>query len=117
MTQSYTPGDPTYTRSITSTPAATDDPDAPGSGMVNRATCPVCRTTFAPRDTDGKCPVCGERVEHQGASGSAIPMLSPFLGWIRKGGNWKVVALAALILYQLIVFIVLWIHLAQMHAL
>jgi hypothetical protein len=39
------------------------------------------------------------------------------MDWVRKGGNWKVVALAALILYQLILFIVLWIHLAQTHAL
>lgn len=117
MTQSYTPGDPVHTRTMPSTPAAMGDLDAPSSGMANRATCPVCGTTFAPRETDGKCPVCGEQVAHRGASGSAIPMLSPFLDWIRAGGNWKVVALAALILYQLIVFIVLWIHLAQIHAL
>lgn len=117
MTQPFTPGDHTHTRTMTPPPGPIDDSFLPLPGNANKVTCPICGTTFAPRDTDGKCPICGEQVVRKGASGGAIPVLSPFMDWLRKGGNWKVVALAALILYQLILFIVLWIHLAQTHAL
>jgi hypothetical protein len=49
--------------------------------------------------------------------GGYIPVLSPAWQWLRQGANWRLIAVAALILYQIILFIALWIHLAQMRAL
>lgn len=117
MTQSYTPSDRVSSPVDNPAHITTDAPTTPLPGMANKVTCPVCGTTFAPPDTDGKCPVCGEQVMRAGASLGAIPALAPFLAWVRQGGNWKIVALAILILYQIVLFTVLWIHLAQLHAL
>lgn len=97
--------------------AQTDSPTVPLPGIGTRATCPVCGTTFAPRDSGGICPVCGEQVVAPYEAAGAIPVISPAWQWLRQGGNWRLVAVAGLILYQLILFIALWIHLAQTHAL
>lgn len=94
-----------------------DYPTMPLQGMAKKVTCPVCATTFAPQDTKGTCPVCGEQVVRHFSAGGDIPIISPALEWVRKGGNWKIAALAALVLYQVIMLIVLWIHMAQVHAL
>jgi hypothetical protein len=99
------------------TDTPTDSPTVPLPGVGKRATCPVCGTTFAPRDSAGKCPVCGEQVMRQGQADGRIPIISPAWQWLRQGGNWRLAAVAGLIVYQLILFIVLWIHLAQVHAL
>lgn len=98
-------------------PAPADYPTVPLPGVANRATCHVCGTAFAPRDSDGKCPVCGEQVMMPYLASGGIPVISPVWQWLRHGGNWRLAALGALIAYQIVIFIVLWIHLAQMHAL
>lgn len=98
-------------------PIQVDSPTMPLPGIGKRATCPVCGTTFAPRDSGGICPVCGEQVVTPYEAAGDIPIISPVWQWLRQGGNWRLVAVAGLILYQLILFIVLWIHLAQMRAL
>ena len=45
-----------------------------------------------------------------------MPVISPAIRWLRQGGNWRLAALASLILYQIILFIALWIHLTQLRA-
>ncbi len=104
-----------HTPSPTLTPP--EYPTMPLHGMSRKATCPVCATTFAPSDTKGKCPVCGEQVVRGYQAGGDIPVISPAMEWLRTGGNWKIAAIGALVLYQIIMFIVLWIHMAQAHAL
>ncbi len=83
----------------------------------NRATCTVCGTVFAPQASEGKCPVCGEQVVRPSLAAGETPIISSAWRWLRHGGNWRVAAVAALVLYQIIVFIILLIHLSQAHAL
>lgn len=115
--QSPAPSDSGRPNTPSPTLAPPDHPTMPLPGMAQKATCPVCATTFAPRDTQGKCPVCGEQVVRGFQAGGDIPVISPALEWVRKGGNWKIAAIGALILYQIIMLVVLWIHMAQVHAL
>lgn len=98
-------------------PPPYDTPTTPLPRDANRTTCPICGTTFAPHESDGKCPVCGEQVVGSLRAGGYIPVLSPAWQWLRQGGNWRLAAVVALIVYQIIMFIALWIHLAQIRAL
>lgn len=84
---------------------------------ASKVTCPVCGTTFAPRDSDGKCPICGEQVISPDQISGGIPLITPVGRWILQGDNWRLAAVVALVVYQIILFIALWIHLAQTHAL
>ncbi|HEY8324927.1 MAG: hypothetical protein ACHQ1E_01020 [Ktedonobacterales bacterium] len=117
MTQPQAPLGSAPSQGPYTAPPPYDAPTTPLAGAANRATCPICGTTFAPHDTDGKCPVCGEQVVRSLQVGGYIPVLSPAWQWLRQGANWRLIAVAALILYQIILFIALWIHLAQMRAL
>ncbi|HEX8996845.1 MAG TPA: hypothetical protein VF812_12520 [Ktedonobacterales bacterium] len=86
------------------------------ASIEKAVTCPVCATTFAPRGNAGKCPVCGEQVVAPDALASNIPIVSPVSAWLFREGNWRTAAVAALVVYQIALFIALWIHLAQIHA-
>lgn len=97
-------------------PAAGGGPGAPPP-KTKSVVCPVCSTTFAWRATAGRCPVCGEQVVQVDAAASAVPVVGPLWSWLTREGNWRLLAVAALVLYQLVLFIALWIHLAQIHAL
>jgi hypothetical protein len=94
-----------------------DAPTIPLSTAAKQVTCHICGTTFDARGTDGKCPVCGEQAAVTGLAAREIPVISPVWRWVRQGGNWRLAALALLILYQIILFVVLWAHMAQLHAL
>ncbi|MGZ6388522.1 MAG: hypothetical protein ACXWQZ_04585 [Ktedonobacterales bacterium] len=85
--------------------------------LPSKLICPVCTTTFAPRRTRGRCPICGEQVVPAGDASRNLPVITPVTNWMFHEGNWRLVAVVALVLYQIIIFIVLWIHLAQIHAL
>lgn len=110
MTQPQAPQSPGRTPSV-------DSPTVPLPNVSSKVTCHVCGTTFKPKETDGKCPVCGEQVVRPGATQGGMPLVSPFLTWLRGKGNWRIAALAILVVYEIVLFIVLWIHLAQVHAL
>lgn len=90
---------------------------APKPIIPKSVVCPVCSTTFAPRASAGRCPVCNEQVIPAEQATRNLPVITPVANWMFQKGNWRLVAVGALILYQLIIFIVLWIHLAQVHAL
>lgn len=100
----------------TATPGVAVAP-TPKPILPKKIVCPVCATTFAPRRTSGRCPVCGEQVVPAEGASRALPVITPVTNWLFREGNWRLVAVGALIVYQLIIFIVLWIHLAQIHAL
>jgi hypothetical protein len=91
--------------------------DRPVLRIPRKVACPVCATTFAPRNTQGRCPVCGEQVFQADEVANAVPVIGPSSKWLFQEGNWRLMAVATLVVYQLILFIVLWIHLAQIHAL
>lgn len=90
---------------------------APKPIIPSKVVCPVCSTTFAPRASAGRCPVCNEQVIPAEQATRNLPIITPVANWMFQKGNWRLVAVGALILYQLIIFIVLWIHLAHVHAL
>ena len=94
-----------------------DAPTIPLSAAAKQMTCHICGTTFDARSTDGKCPVCGEQAAATGLATREIPVISSAWRWVRQGGNWRLAALALLILYQIILFVVLWVHMAHVHAL
>jgi hypothetical protein len=104
------------------TDASSPSPEAAGVGgapqwpVAHNVTCPICATTFAPRASAGKCPVCGEQVLAPEQAARAIPVISPLSNWLFREGNWRLAAVVALVFYQLALFIALWIHLAQIHA-
>lgn len=79
-------------------------------------TCPICATTFAARANAGKCPVCGEQVLAADEVTPAIPVISPISAWLFREGNWRLATIVALVIYQVILFVALWIHMAQVHA-
>lgn len=117
MTQPQAPSGGAPSRGPYTAPPAYETSTTPLPVAANRATCSICGTTFTPHESDGKCPVCGEQVVGSLQADGYIPALSPAWNWLRQGGNWRLVAVAALIIYQIILFIALWIHLAQMRAL
>lgn len=91
--------------------------ETPKPAMPQKVVCPICTTTFAPRRTRGRCPVCGEQVVPAADATHNLPVITPIGNWLFRDGNWRLAAVGALVLYQLIIFIILWIHLAQIHAL
>jgi len=82
-----------------------------------KVTCPVCSTTFAPRATSGKCPVCGEQVVPQEALASSVPVVGPAIQWLVPRSGWRLSAVLVFVAYQIILFIVLWVYLATHHLL
>ncbi|HEX9069482.1 MAG TPA: hypothetical protein VF807_11995 [Ktedonobacterales bacterium] len=96
-------------------PEMTQAPPAP-LPIPRRMKCPVCSTSFDPRANGGKCPVCGEQVVAAEDPALAIPVVSTTLSWLFRKGNWRVIAVAALIVYQIVLLTILWIHLTQIHA-
>lgn len=80
-------------------------------------TCPICGTTFSRRANAGKCPVCGEQVEAPEAAARAIPVITPLSKRLFQDGNWRIVALIVLILYEIALGALLWAHLANVRAL
>ncbi len=116
MTQSHS--QPSESSAPTPTVTPFDEPTTPiPTVSPDKVTCPICGTTFAPRDSDGKCPICGEHIVTSDQITGGVPLLASAGRWIRQGGNWRLVTVAALVVYQIILFIALWIHLAQTHAL
>ena len=85
--------------------------------IPHEVVCPICSTTFAPRRTRGRCPVCGEQVIPSADATRDLPVITPVANWLFRDGNWRLAAVGVLVLYQIILFIILWIHLAQIHAL
>jgi hypothetical protein len=75
--------------------------------VPDSATCPVCSTIFDPRDTGGTCPVCGEQVVPADLMAAKASVLSRVGRWLREGG-WRVVLVVLLLLYQVILFIIVW---------
>ncbi|GAC1451471.1 MAG: hypothetical protein PVSMB4_11330 [Ktedonobacterales bacterium] len=104
-------GDPPPARQVGGTPSA------PKPVVPKQVTCPVCATPFDPRGTEGRCPVCGEQVVPAEEAARTVPVLSPASRWLFREGNWRLTAVMVLVVYQIVLFIVLWIHLAQVHAL
>ena len=106
------------------TPDATPDPQA-ASGTVAVAAksaaktlvCPICGTTFSRRANAGKCPVCGEQVEAPEAAAPTIPVITQVSKRLFQDGNWRLVAVVALIIYEIALGALLWMHLAHLHAL
>jgi hypothetical protein len=97
-------------------PVTSAEAAAPRPALPEKVVCPVCTTTFAPHGTRGRCPVCGEQVVPVEEATRTLPIISPVASWLFQEGNWRLVAVGVLVLYQLIIFIALWIHLAQIHA-
>lgn len=93
---------------------------APKVAVPRKVVCPVSGTVFNPRTTGGKCPVCGEQVvpAELVASASVGGKLAetPVGAWVAKDGNWKLVALIVLVLYQVGLFAWVWAELASKHA-
>jgi hypothetical protein len=85
-------------------------------GVPKKVVCPVSGTIFNARTTGGRCPVCGEQVVPREALARAVPGVSSATTWL-AGGGWRLVALIALIVYQLIAFGLLWHHMIDIHAL
>jgi hypothetical protein len=86
--------------------------------VPKKVVCPVSGTVFNPRQTGGKCPVCGEQVVPaelvaQSSVGGKLAKTSAGT-WL--GGNWPLVALIVLVLYQLGLFAWVWAELAAKHA-
>ncbi|HEY7985019.1 MAG TPA: hypothetical protein VID73_12665 [Ktedonobacterales bacterium] len=98
-------------------PAAAASAPVVAAPVPHQVTCPICATTFEPHATLGRCPVCGEQVIPAATAARNIPLLSPAARRILGRGNWRVLALIALIVYQIVLFIALWLHLASIHAL
>jgi hypothetical protein len=94
--------------------AAAPAPTRPAA--PKRVVCPVCATRFSVRGHGGKCPVCGEQVVPRELATAKIPVASPASAWLGDGG-WRVVALVALVLYQLVLFGLLVHHFIDLHAL
>lgn len=92
-------------------------PSATVGPVPHRVTCPICANEFEPHTNLGRCPVCGEQVIPEAAATRNIPLLSPASRWFFAHGNWRVLAVIALIVYQLVLFIALWMHLTAIHAL
>lgn len=90
---------------------------APKPAIPQQVVCSICSTTFAPGRTRGRCPVCGEQVIPAADATRTVPLITPVGNWLFRDGNWRLAAVGALVLYQIILFIILWIHLAQIHAL
>lgn len=113
----------------TSTPASgpTPDPqpvdasvagaDKHGKNAPKTLTCPVCATTFSRRANGGKCPVCGEQVMAPDEAATAVPVISPLSKSLFQEGNWRPVAVMALVIYEIALAILLWMHLSHIHAL
>lgn len=78
--------------------------------------CPVCATTFAPRASGGRCPVCNEQVVPAEVVTRNIRGVTPAMQWLREGG-WRLVVLALFILYQVGLLIYLWHSFADQHLL
>lgn len=85
--------------------------------IPKKVVCPISGTVFNPRTTGGRCPVCGEQVVPKEVMAGATPLASPAGKWLFQEGNWRLVALITLIVYQLVLFGLLWHHLAVIHAL
>lgn len=109
----------------TSTGTATDatpDPQTTSAGATpakhgaRTVTCPICATSFSRRANGGTCPVCGERVVAPDAR-AGVPVLSPLAHWLFAEGNWRTVAVLVVVLYEIALAVVLWRHLAGIHAL
>lgn len=92
----------------------------PKLAVPRTVVCPVSGTVFNPRQTGGKCPVCGEQVVPaelvaQSSVGGKLAGARTF-SWLGKDGNWRIVALIALVAYQLGLFAWVWAELAAKHA-
>lgn len=96
---------------------ATKLPAAPRpSPLPREVSCPICKTTFAPRSSAGRCPVCGEQVLPAAAATREVPVLSP-TGRFLAAGGWRAVLLVFLLLYEIALFIFLWVALSRAHLL
>lgn len=92
-------------QTATMPPAQRQPAPAPVKPAVpKRVTCPVCQTSFGPRATAGKCPVCGEQVLPEADVVRHVPYLTPAWAWVKAGG-WRLVLLVVVVLYQLGLFI------------
>ena len=98
--------------SVLTVPAPTP---TPGS-VPTELTCPVCATTFAPRASGGRCPVCHEQVVPEELVTRHIRGVTPAMRWLKEGG-WRLVVLAAFILYQAALLIYLWHSFSDQHLL
>lgn len=112
------PGTGANTAIATPSAASPTSPSATGGmpSMPREVTCPICETTFAPRGTAGKCPVCGEQVMPAATLTREISVLSPLGRWL-AGGGWRAIVLVLLVLYQISLFVVLWVVLSRAHLL
>lgn len=99
------------------TPPTSSVPTAPSAPTVpTELTCPVCATTFAPRASGGRCPVCNEQVVPETLVTRDIRGVTPAMRWLREGG-WRLVVLALFILYEAALLIYLWHSFADQHLL
>lgn len=90
---------------------------APTPPLVSgEAICPVCATTFAPRASGGRCPVCNEQVVPEAMVTRDIRAVAPAMRWLREGG-WRLVVLVLFILYQAGLLIYLWHSFTDQHLL
>jgi hypothetical protein len=69
--------------------------------------CPVCTTTFDPRASGGRCPLCGEQLVEQAALVGEASALSPAWRWFTFGG-WRLVLVVLFVLYELMLFLYVW---------
>lgn len=79
-------------------------------------TCPVCATTFEPKASRGRCPVCNEQVVPEALVTPEIRGVTPAMRWLKEGG-WRLVVLVLFILYQAGLLIYLWHSFADQHLL
>lgn len=92
-------------------------PSSPsGQPVPTELTCPVCATTFAPKASGGRCPVCNEQVVPEAQVSRSIRGVTPAMRWLRAGG-WRLVVLVLFILYQAALLIYLWHSFADQHLL
>lgn len=108
------------TQPMTSTadsPRATvGTPPAGRAAPPKEVACPVCATVFDPRATAGRCPVCGEQVMSAALVARAVPGLTPAWAWVKAGG-WRVVLVALVVIYEVVLLVIVWQRFLAAHAL
>jgi hypothetical protein len=108
MTQPMTPP-------VDAPDVATGMPQAGRTAPPKAVTCPVCATAFDPRASAGRCPVCGEQVMPAALVMRAVPGLTPAWAWVKAGG-WRMVLVALVVIYEVVLLIVVWQRFAAAHA-
>lgn len=97
-------------------PMATEVAPVHTPAQPRQVTCPICATTFDPRATGGRCPVCGEQVVPEDMLRRDVPVLTPTWAWLKSGG-WRAAVVLLVLAYQVALLAFVWHWLAAAHQL